>query len=176
MPRCSLVESPPRRCLTERVTSQGASSPRHHAVRGKDGCILARPGGVTIWQPYQRMVTAMRAHVHPLTPTTDASADVARLAALAFKPQRGETSITAERWREISRAVQVALALLNASKEKLTAAMAEDSAALDAAIDELAGHSEFLSDVANLLRRAQARLQMSQAAERLRTGSRLVAG
>jgi hypothetical protein len=118
----------------------------------------------------------MRANVHPLTPTTDAPADVARLAALAFKPQMGETSITAERWREISRAVQVALALLNASKEKLTAAIAEDSPALDAAIDELAGHAEFLGDVANLLRRAQARLQMSQAAEHLRTGSRLVAG
>ena len=47
------------------------------------------------------------------------------------------------------------------------------SFALDAAIDELTGHTEFFVELADLLRRAQARLQTSHAAECLRTGSRL---
>jgi hypothetical protein len=118
----------------------------------------------------------MRANVLPLTPTPDTPAGVAGRAALAFKSWTRATEITPERWHDTARAVQVAVALLDLSKDELRNVIADDSTALDAAIDELTGHTEFLGEVADLLRRAQARLQTSHAAERFRTGSRLVPG
>ena len=60
--------------------------------------------------------------------------------------------------------MQIALAFLDASKEELRAAIADDSAALGAALDELTDHAEFLDDVASLLRNAQTRLQTVAAA------------
>jgi len=79
---------------------------------------------------------------------------------VASEPPLGYTPFTPERWRETARAVQVALALLDLSKEELRTVIADDSAVLDAAVDELTGHAEFLDEVADLLRRAQARLQI----------------
>ena len=114
---------------------------------------------VTIWQGCRRMVAALRANVYSITPTLDTHAEWARPSALAYKPWAGETPFTPERWRETSRAVQIALAFLDASKEELRAAIADDSAALDAALDELTDHAAFLDDVASLLRNAQTRLQ-----------------
>src|SRR4051812_43469070 len=118
----------------------------------------------------------MRANVLPITPTPDTPAGVAGRAAFAFKRWTRTTEITPERWRDTARAVQVAVALLDLSKDELRNVIADDSPALDAAIDELTGHTEFLVELADLLRRAQARLQTSHAAECLRTGSRLSQG
>jgi hypothetical protein len=103
--------------------------------------------------------SAMRANALPITPTLDIPAELARLA-VASEPPLGHTPFTPERWRETARAVQVALALLDLSKEELRTVIADDSAVLDAAVDELTGHAEFLDEVADLLRRAQARLQI----------------
>jgi hypothetical protein len=114
----------------------------------------------------------MRANILPITARPDPPAELAGRASRAFKPWARTTEITPERWRDTARAVQVAVALLDLSKDELRAVLADDSTALDAAVDELTGHTEFLGEVADLLRRAQARLQTSHAAERLRTGSR----
>ena len=104
----------------------------------------------------------MRANVLPITPTPDTPAGVAGRAAFAFKRWTRTTEITPERWRDTARAVQVAVALLDLSKDELRNVIADDSPALDAAIDELTGHTEFLVELADLLRRAQARLQKRQ--------------
>ena len=101
----------------------------------------------------------MRATILPVTPTPDTPAEVARRVALAVKPSSG-TRATPERWRETARAAQIASALLDLSKDELKSVIADDSAALDAVVDELTDHAAFLDDVASLLRRAQARLQI----------------
>ena len=104
------------------------------------------------------------ANVHPIASTKDTGAEFARFAALDFKPWTGETRITPERWRGTFMAAQVALALMGRSKDGLTAAITGDGVALDAAFDELTFHADFLDDVANLLRTAQARLLIAAAA------------
>jgi len=104
------------------------------------------------------------ANVHHIPSTKDTAAEFAGFAALDFKPWTGETRITSERWRETFMAAQIALALMGRSKEGLTAAIAGESMALDAAFDELTFHADFLDDVANLLRTAQARLLVAAAA------------
>ncbi len=77
------------------------------------------------------------AHAHHITSSTDAHAEFVRLAALDFEPWTGEIGITSERWGETFIAVQIALALMELSKEGLTAAIANDNIALDAAFDDL---------------------------------------
>ncbi len=99
-----------------------------------------------------------------IAPTIDTHAGFTRLAALDFEPWTGETRITPERWRETLMAAQIAQALMKLSKDGLTAAIADDSVALDAAFDELTVHTEFLDEMANLLRTAQARLLIATAA------------
>ena len=99
-----------------------------------------------------------------ITPAKDTDAEFARLAALTFEPWTGETRITPERWRETLMAVQIAQALMVLSKEGLTAAIAGDGVALDAAFDELTDQADFLDEMANLLRAAQARLLIATAA------------
>src|SRR3954463_10429118 len=50
------------------------------------------------------------------------------------------------------------------SKKGLTSTIAEDSMAFDATFDQLTFHADFLDEVANLLRTAQARLLIAAAA------------
>ena len=61
-------------------------------------------------------------------------------------------------------AVQIAQALMALSKERLTAAVAGDSVALDAAFDELTAQADFSDEMADLPRAAQARLLIATAA------------
>jgi len=99
-----------------------------------------------------------------ITPAKDTDGEFARLAALTFEPWTGETRITPERWRETLMAVQIAQALMVLSKEGLTAAIAGDGVALDAAFDELTVQADLLDELADLLRAAQARLLIATAA------------
>src|SRR3712207_7048947 len=87
-----------------------------------------------------------------IAPAKDTDGEFARLAALEFEPRTGETRITPERWRETLMAVQIAQALMALSKEGLTAAIAGDSVALDAAFDELTAQADLLDELADLLR------------------------
>jgi hypothetical protein len=121
-------------------------------------CPSAAPAeAVTIWQPRRSTIAVMRANAQLIRRTNETDANMARF---AFEPATSETEFTLERWRETSRAVQGALALLDVSKEELRAAIVDDAVGRQAALEELTSHAEFLDDVARLLRRAQARLQI----------------
>jgi hypothetical protein len=104
------------------------------------------------------------AHAYHITPAKDTNAEFARLAALNFEPWAGEVVITSERWKETFMAVQIAQALMEFSKDGLTAAIADDSVALGTAFDQLTFQADFLDEMADLLRTAQARLLIATAA------------
>ena len=104
------------------------------------------------------------AHAHHVPPAKDSNAEFARLAALNFEPWAGEVVITSEGWKETFMAVQIAQALMEFSKEGLTAAIAGDSVALGVAFDELTVQADFLDEMADLLRTTQARLLIATAA------------
>ena len=93
-----------------------------------------------------------------------AAAEFARLATLDFAPWTGGDRVTSEAWKKTFMAAQIALAVMERSKKGLTSAIAEDSMAFDATFDQLTFHADFLDEVANLLRTAQARLLIAAAA------------
>jgi hypothetical protein len=104
------------------------------------------------------------ANVHPIASTKDTAAEFARLATLDFAPWTGGSRVTSETWKKTFMAAQIALAVMERSKKGLTSAIAEDSMAFDATFDQLTFHADFLDEVANLLRTAQARLLIAAAA------------